>query len=66
MDIPKFERTVRRATTLLIGDGGWYFQTRERINVGPFSTRAHAEEVAEKFLGDSGGTDDRRSRSQDI
>jgi hypothetical protein len=46
MDNPKQEQPFRRPNNLLLGDGGWYVQTRERINIGPFASRHHAAEAA--------------------
>jgi len=48
MDNPKQRQLFRRPNNLLIGDGGWYFQTHERINIGPFASRHHAAEAADR------------------
>lgn len=39
----------RRSRTFFSGDG-WYFMTRERIDVGPFDTQAQAEAGVQDYI----------------
>lgn len=40
----------RRSRTFFSGDG-WYFMTREHIDVGPFDTQEQAERGVEDYIG---------------
>ncbi|MEZ5540161.1 MAG: DUF6316 family protein [Pseudomonadales bacterium] len=46
----------RRSRTFFSGDG-WYFMTRERVDVGPFNTQAEAESGVQDYIGLSLGVE---------